>query len=127
MLVHLVAKPVLYAEQPIMLVARRHPNTMFFYQIGQFHLKHPKKYRILFWQNQWLFVNIQERVSLRFFKKPAIDNFLIRKMSVIKVSEYPQKLKILKTTFFLVHNVPIRLKWRENVFLLTKILFLNEI
>ena len=29
---------------------------------------------------------------------------------IIKVSEYPQKLKILKVTFLLVHGVPIRLK-----------------
>ena len=29
---------------------------------------------------------------------------------IIKVSEYPNKLKILKATFLLVHGVPIRLK-----------------
>ena len=33
----------------------------------------------------------------------------------LKVSEYPHKLKILKT-MFLVHNVPIWLKWKGNVF-----------
>ena len=34
----------------------------------------------------------------------------------IKVSQYPQKIENFKTKFFLVHGVPMRLKWWENVF-----------
>ena len=37
--VYLGAKPVLYAEQPIMLSAWRHPSNAFDH-IGKLHLKH---------------------------------------------------------------------------------------
>ena len=84
---------------------------------------------VTFWYCHFIFViNIAKLKGVYFHPKilklsPLTENYkspILLRDSCLRV---PSKIENVKSNFFLVHGVPFRLKWRVNLFFLTKILF----